>query len=505
MEKQPIVEMTNISKEFSGIAVNDKISFSLNAGEIHALLGENGAGKSTLMNILTGLYKSDSGEIKINGKNVEFNSPKDAIACGIGMVHQHFKLVRAFTVAENIMLGLRNLKEIYNKKYIEDEIEKSAQEYGLYVNPKAKIWQLTVGEQQKVEIIKALMHGAKILIMDEPTAVLTPKEGESLYKTLGILAKKGKSIIVISHKMREVMKNTNKITVLRDGKSMGTFNTKDVEEKDMAKMMVGGNIAHVSSKKAVLNGKKILELKDVCSEDKSGSVKLRNISFSVHEGEIFGVAGIDDNGQKELAEVISGLTPIKKGNIFLNEANCINESRRKFIDRGISYVPEDRMTVGLVADMNACENMILENYRRMPGYHINWRKVYDNTVNIIEKFHIKIASLNTPVKTMSGGNMQKLLLAREIQSDPNLIVLAYPFRGLDIGASEYIKKLLIDERNKGRAILLISEELEDLIQLSDRICVLHEGSIMGIVDSSEVTMESIGLMMSGSRKENYSD
>ncbi|RMD04476.1 ABC transporter ATP-binding protein [Clostridium autoethanogenum] len=500
-----MVEMTNISKEFSGIAVNDKISFSLNAGEIHALLGENGAGKSTLMNILTGLYKSDSGEIKINGKNVEFNSPKDAIACGIGMVHQHFKLVRAFTVAENIMLGLRNLKEIYNKKYIEDEIEKSAQEYGLYVNPKAKIWQLTVGEQQKVEIIKALMHGAKILIMDEPTAVLTPKEGESLYKTLGILAKKGKSIIVISHKMREVMKNTNKITVLRDGKSMGTFNTKDVEEKDMAKMMVGGNIAHVSSKKAVLNGKKILELKDVCSEDKSGSVKLRNISFSVHEGEIFGVAGIDDNGQKELAEVISGLTPIKKGNIFLNEANCINESRRKFIDRGISYVPEDRMTVGLVADMNACENMILENYRRMPGYHINWRKVYDNTVNIIEKFHIKIASLNTPVKTMSGGNMQKLLLAREIQSDPNLIVLAYPFRGLDIGASEYIKKLLIDERNKGRAILLISEELEDLIQLSDRICVLHEGSIMGIVDSSEVTMESIGLMMSGSRKENYSD
>ncbi|OBR92887.1 galactose/methyl galactoside import ATP-binding protein MglA [Clostridium ragsdalei P11] len=505
MEKQPIVEMTNISKEFSGIAVNDKISFSLNAGEIHALLGENGAGKSTLMNILTGLYKPDSGEIKINGKNVEFNSPKDAITCGIGMVHQHFKLVRAFTVAENIMLGLRNLKEIYNKKYIEDEIEKNAQEYGLYVNPKAKIWQLTVGEQQKVEIVKALMHGAKILIMDEPTAVLTPKEGESLYKTLGILAKKGKSIIVISHKMREVMENTNRITVLRDGKSMGTFNTKDVKEKDMAKMMVGGNIVHVSSKKAVSNGKKILELKDVCSEDKSGSVKLKNISFSVHEGEIFGVAGIDDNGQKELAEVISGLTPIKEGNIFLNEANCINESRRKFIDKGISYVPEDRMTVGLVADMNACENMILENYRRMPGYHINWRKVYDNTVNIIEKFHIKIASLNTPVKTMSGGNMQKLLLAREIQSNPNLIVLAYPFRGLDIGASEYIKKLLIDERNKGRAILLISEELEDLIQLSDRICVLHEGSIMGIVDSSEVTMESIGLMMSGSRKENYSD
>ncbi|OAA90191.1 ABC transporter ATP-binding protein [Clostridium coskatii] len=505
MEKQPIVEMTNISKEFSGIAVNDKISFSLNAGEIHALLGENGAGKSTLMNILTGLYKSDSGEIKINGKNVEFNSPKDAIACGIGMVHQHFKLVRAFTVAENIMLGLRNLKEIYNKKYIEDEIEKNAQEYGLYVNPKAKIWQLTVGEQQKVEIVKALMHGAKILIMDEPTAVLTPKEGESLYKTLGILAKKGKSIIVISHKMREVMENTNRITVLRDGKSMGTFNTKDVKEKDMAKMMVDGNIVHVSSKKTVSSGKKILELKDVCSEDKSGSVKLKNISFSIHEGEIFGIAGIDDNGQKELAEVISGLAPIKKGNIFLNEANCINESRRKFIDKGISYVPEDRMTVGLVADMNACENMILENYRRMPGYHINWRKVYDNTVNIIEKFHIKIASLNTPVKTMSGGNMQKLLLAREIQSDPNLIVLAYPFRGLDIGASEYIKKLLIDERNKGRAILLISEELEDLIQLSDRICVLHEGSIMGIVDSSEVTMESIGLMMSGSRKENYSD
>lgn len=504
MEKQPIVEMTNISKEFSGIAVNDKISFSLNAGEIHALLGENGAGKSTLMNILTGLYKPDNGKIKVDGKDVEFNSPKDAIDCGIGMVHQHFKLVRAFTVAENIMLGLKDLKQIYNRKYMEDEIAKNAEKYGLHVNPRAKIWQLTVGEQQKVEIVKVLMQGAKILIMDEPTAVLTPMEGEMLYKTLDILTKKGRSVIVISHKMREVMENTNRITVLRDGKSMGTFDTKNVKEKDIAKLMIGSDIVHVPSKKTVSDGKKILELKNVSSRDKSGCVKLKNISFSVHGGEIFGVAGIDGNGQKELAEVIAGLTPIERGNIFLNESNCVNEGRRKFIDRGISYVPEDRMAVGLVGDMNVCENMVLENYRKMPGYHINWKRVYNETVNTIEKFRIKIASLKTPVKTMSGGNMQKLLLAREIKSDPNLIILAYPFRGLDIGASEYIKKLLIDERNKGRAILLISEELEDLMQLSDRICVLHEGSVMGIVNTSEVTMESMGLMMSGSRKEDYS-
>lgn len=503
MEKTPIVEMINISKQFSKVPANDKICFSLNEGEIHALLGENGAGKSTLMNILSGLYKPDSGKIKINGKAVEFNSPKDSIACGIGMVHQHFELVDAFTVSENIMIDLKNLKQIYNKKLINNQIVKSAEKYGLKVDPNAKVWQLTVGERQKVEIIKVLMHGAKVLIMDEPTAVLTENEIESFYNTLHLLVKEGKSIIIISHKMKEIIKNTNRITVLRNGKSVGAFDTRHVEENKISEMMMGKGKIYILSKRAEIKQRKVLELKNVYCDSLKGSVKLKDISFSIHEGEIFGIAGIDDNGQRELAEVIAGLVPIEKGDIILNGSSCINENRRKHIESGIGYVPEDRMSTGLVGNMNICENMILESYRYAPGFYINWGKICKNVSNVIKQFGIKISSINDKVSIMSGGNMQKLLLAREIELHPNIIVLSYPFRGLDIGSSQYIKKLLIDERNKGKAILLICEEVEDLLQLSDRIAVLHQGSIMGIVKPCQVNVKSIGLMMYGNERDDY--
>jgi simple sugar transport system ATP-binding protein len=504
MKKLSVVEMINISKKFSRVPANDKICFSLNKGEIHALLGENGAGKSTLMNILSGLYRPDYGEIKINGKTVEFNSPKDAIVCGIGMVHQHFELVKAFTVSENIMIGLKNLKQIYNKKYIDNQIVESAQKYGLEVEPDARVRQLTVGEMQKVEIIKVLMQGAEILIMDEPTAVLAKNEIEAFYNTLHLMVGEGKSIIIISHKMREVIKNTDRITILQNGRSIGTFDTKSVEESKISEMMMGKDKICNLVKRTAVKPEKVLELKNVCCSSSEGFVKLKDISFSIHQGEILGIAGIDNNGQRELAEVIAGLIPVQEGNIILKGSSCTGENRKRRIERGIGYVPEDRMTTGLVGNMNLCENAVLESYRSTPGIFMNWKKVREDTEDIVEKFNIKVSSIYDQAGTMSGGNMQKLLLAREIEMNPVVLVLSYPFRGLDIGASQYMKKLLLEERNKGRALLLISEEIDDLLQLSDRIAVLHQGLIVDIVNPMEVTAESIGMMMYEGGKENYS-
>jgi general nucleoside transport system ATP-binding protein len=495
----PMVEMIKITKKFPGVIANDGVSFAVNAGEVHALLGENGAGKSTLMSVLTGLYRPDTGEIRISGKKVELLSPRDAVHNGIGMVHQHFKLVPPFTAAENIMLGLHGLKEIYNVKKIEAEILKCSEQYGLAIDPHAKIWQLSVGEQQRVEIVKMLVRGAEILILDEPTAVLTPQESAELYKTLRSMASHNKAVIVISHKMNEVMENTDNITVLRDGKNVGTVQTGLTTETELAKMMVGRDIIRKIEKEKFPKGGRVLEVQNISAIGDRGRLTLKKVSLKIKAGEILGIAGVAGNGQKDLAEVIAGLRQVKSGQMFIGEQNCTGTSCQRLIDAGVSYIPEDRMTTGLVPNLNAFENMVLKSYRQMQGWFINWAKIRAITNELIERFDIKVSSPSYPIKMMSGGNLQKLLLAREIESNPNLIVAVYPMRGLDIGATESIRKLLLEQRKSGKAILLISEELEELFELADRIAVLHAGEIMGIVNPTDTTIEALGMMMAGKR------
>ncbi len=493
------VEMINITKCFPGVLANDNVSFSVKPGEIHALLGENGAGKSTLMSILTGLYRPDAGEIRINGQKVEFTSPKDAVAKGIGMVHQHFKLVKPFTVTENIILGLSGLKQIYNLKVIDAKLLEFSREYGLAIDPGAKIWQLSVGEQQRVEIVKMLFRGAEILILDEPTAVLTPQEAKELYKTLRKMADQGKAVIIISHKLNEVLENTDYITVLRGGKSIGTVTTKSTNENELTRMMVGRDVMLKIDKAEVEKGAKVLELQRVSALGNRGELALRGISLDIKAGEILGIAGVAGNGQRELAEAIAGLRPLEAGQLLLNGVDHSRCGPKQMINSGVSYIPEDRLGTGLVPNLSAVDNVLLKSYRRSPGWLINWRQALRKTQELIAGFDVKLASPHNPVKMMSGGNLQKLLLAREISGDPCLIVAVYPVRGLDVGAIEAVRKLLLNQRCDGKAVLLVSEELEELFALSDRIAVLHGGEIMGIVDPCATTIEAVGMMMAGKR------
>ena len=501
MSEIPMVEMVRITKKFPGVVANHNISFQVEAGEIHALLGENGAGKSTLMSILTGLYQPDEGEIRLCGKAVALSSPREAVRCGVGMVHQHFKLVKPFTVAENIMLGLKGLKQVYNMAQIEEQIVECSTEYGLKIDPRAKIWQLSVGEQQRVEIVKMLFRGAEILILDEPTAVLTPQETTELYRTLRNMAQHGKAVIVISHKLNEVMENTDRITVLRGGEYIGTVKTSSTSADEIARMMVGRDISRDIDKAQSLVGAKVLELQDVSAIGDRGRLTLKNVSLDVRQGEILGIAGVAGNGQKELAEVIAGLRNVETGIIMLNDNEYTGLNARILIDGGISYIPEDRMTTGLAPNLNAFENIVLKSYRSCKGCFLNWKKIRNYSEDLISKYEVKLANIVNPVKMMSGGNLQKLLLAREIESNPNLIVAVYPMRGLDVGAADSIRKLLLTQRAAGKAVILISEELEELLELSDRIAVIHTGEVMGIVNPSETTIEEIGLMMAGQRME----
>jgi len=495
----PVVVMKNITKTFPGTLANDQVDLTINRGEIHALLGENGAGKSTLMSVLTGLYRPDRGEIYISGQPVEFYSPKDAVNQGIGMVHQHFKLVKTFTVAENILLGLQSGKEIYDLQEFKEKIQGFCQKYGFTVDPDALVYQLSIGEQQRAEIVKALFWGAEILILDEPTAVLTPQEATELYKTLRLMAGQGKSIIVISHKLNEVMENTDTITVLRGGKAIGTVQTANTNEKELTRMMVGRYILFNSSKKKIEPGTKVLALHEVSCLGNRGQMALKNISLHIFNGEILGIAGVAGNGQSELAEVIAGLRPMEAGTKFINGIDHTKSSVRNLITAGVSYVPEDRLGTGLVPRLNAVDNFILKSYQTTPGYFINWAAAKEQTQAAVEKFQIKLARLSNSVNMLSGGNLQKLLLAREISADPRLIVAVYPMRGLDVGAMEVVRTLLMSQREAGKGVLLISEELEELFMLSDRIVVLHEGEVMGVVQPSDTTIEAVGMMMAGKR------
>ncbi|WP_425058891.1 Galactose/methyl galactoside import ATP-binding protein MglA [Sporomusa carbonis] len=495
----PFVEMKNITKRFPGILANDNVNLTIKRGEIHALLGENGAGKSTLMSILTGLYRPDNGVICINGQPVDFHSPKDAVTKGIGMVHQHFKLVKTFTVAENIILGLQASGEVYHLKSVYEKIQEFCKLYGFCIDPAAKVWQLSIGEQQRAEIIKVLFWGAEILILDEPTAVLTPQEAAELYKTLRLMASQGKAVIVISHKLSEVMENTDTITVLRGGKSISTVKTAATSEEELTGMMVGRSVLTDLPKKTVERGSKILALKNVSCLGSRGQMALKQVSLDIYGGEILGIAGVAGNGQSELAEVIAGLRPVEEGAKFIDETDHTASSVQALIAAGVSYIPEDRLGTGLVPGLNAVDNFVLKSYNRNKGWFIDWRQASRQARDIVSNFDIKMANLFNPVKTLSGGNLQKLLLAREITANPRLIVAVYPMRGLDVGAMEAVRSLLLKERDAGKAVLLISEELDELFMLADRIAVLHEGEVMGIVEPGAATVEEVGMMMAGKR------
>lgn len=501
---QSLVNMKSVTKKFPGVIANQDVDFELRAGEIHALLGENGAGKSTLMSILTGLYRPDEGEIYIKDQKVHFTSPRDAIDAGIGMVHQHFRLVDSFTVAENVIMGSSSEGFLINMSQVEEKLSVFSEEYGLKILPKTKIWQLSVGEQQRVEIIKMLYRGAEILILDEPTAVLTPQESRELFATLRRMAERGKGVIVITHKLQEVMENADRITVLRDGKFVNTYLAKQISAQELTMAMVGRDVPFADNLPESDKGDILLQLKDVTAIGDRGQKALKDVNLHVRSGEIMGIAGVAGNGQKELAEVIAGLRSISSGQLAIHGKDFTGQKARQMVDAGVSLIPEDRLGTGLVGSLDALNNSILKNYRSKnvgKSWFINWKKVREYTEELIKSYDIKLASTDSPVKMLSGGNLQKLLLAREISNNPEIIVAVYPVRGLDIGAIETVRNILLEQRAAGKAILLISEELEELFALSDRIAVIHEGEIMGVVSRDNFDLEQIGLMMAGERKE----
>lgn len=495
-----IVQTKGITKYFPGVLANDHIDFELKKGEIHTLLGENGAGKSTLMNILDGIYHPDKGEIYIKGNKVHIQSPFDAMTNSIGMIHQHFMLVDTLTVLENVALGLKSQGFYLRKPEIANQIKQISQKYHFNINPYSKIWQLSVGEQQRVEIIKTLFRGAEILILDEPTAVLTPQESNDLFKILKELVKEGKSIIFISHKLDEVMEISDRITVLRKGKVVGTVNKKDVTKSHLAKMMVGREVLFSLERKPLKRKGEVLKVKELEAYNDKGVKALKKISFTVAAGEIFGIAGISGNGQKILAQVITGLRRVTNGKVILNGKDITNASPKAITSSGVNYIPPDRLKVGLIPNLNTVENAILRSYDREPiskRNFIDYEKATGYTKSLITKFNIMVPKIDVPVKLLSGGNMQKLLLAREIAEEPKLLIAVHPTRGLDVGATEFIRKQLLKERDKGLAVLLISEDLDEILMVSDRIGVIYEGQIMDVINIEDAERNKIGLLMAG--------
>ncbi len=494
------VEMKDIVIRFPGVLANDHVNLTLKQGEIHALLGENGAGKSTLMNVLAGLYKQTSGSVKVFGETVHFNSPKDAIAKGIGMVHQHFMLVPTQTVTENILLGLDEPRFFMNLAEYDQKIVELQDQFGLRVDPTAKVWQLSVGEQQRVEILKTLYRGARILILDEPTAVLAPQEIDEFMITMRSMVDQDKSIIFISHKLHEVTAVADRVTVLRKGKVTSEGHSMEgLTKKDLAQLMVGRGVIFAVEKKPQKPGDVVLAVKDVEAENDKGVPALRKLSLDVRAGEILGIAAIAGNGQSELAEVVTGLRPCT-GSVKINSREVANKPPIDAIKQGMAHVPEDRTGVGSAPNMTITENTIMKNYREDPignGWSINFTNARQQARKLKDKYDILAPGVRTMARKLSGGNLQKVILAREISGQPLLMVAVQPTRGLDVGAIESIQTLLLEQREAGTAVLLISEEMEELLALSDRIAVISEGKVMGIVDADKADINEIGLMMTG--------
>ncbi|MCF6277420.1 MAG: ABC transporter ATP-binding protein [Anaerolineales bacterium] len=497
------VEMQDIVIRFPGVLANDHVNLNLKRGEIHALLGENGAGKSTLMNALSGLYKPVSGTTRVDGEPVSFNSPKDAIATGIGMVHQHFMLVPTQTVTANILLGLNKPRFFMNLPKYDQKIRALQDQFGLRVDPTANIWQLSVGEQQRVEILKTLYRGANILIMDEPTAVLAPQEIEELMGTMRSLVAHGKSIIFISHKLHEVTTVADRLTVLRKGVATAEgISIEGITGEKLAELMVGRKVIFRVKKKPQKAGDVVLDVREVSAQNNKGVSALKKFSLQVRQGEIMGVAGVAGNGQSELAEVITGLRRCT-GSILINGEDVANQEPDKAIACGVAHIPEDRTGVGSAPNMTITENTIMKNYREAPignRWGIDFTEARSHARELKDAYDILAPSVRTMARKLSGGNLQKVILAREITTQPRLMVAMQPTRGLDVGAIESIQRLLLEQRENGTAILLISEELDELLTLSDRIAVIYEGEVMGIVDAKDADINEIGLMMTGTKR-----
>ncbi len=495
------LEMIDIVKRFPGVLASDHVSFDVRAGEVHALLGENGAGKSTLMNILYGLYHPDEGEIRVNGLAAEIDTPNDAIDLGIGMIHQHFMLVDTLTVTENVALGLPSSRgPLLDLDRVEARIRELSSAYGLQVDPKAPVWTLAVGERQRVEIIKALYRGAALLILDEPTAVLTPQEVDELFVTLRQMAKDGHSLIFISHKLHEVIDLSDRISVLRNGRLIDSVVNAGVTRNELARMMVGREVILDRTRAQSDQGDVRLELRGVSALGIAGQKALNDVSLAVRGGEILGVAGVSGNGQKELAEVIAGLRELEQGSVHKGGVDITAWSPGKRTESGLAYIPEERMHDGVIQDFSVSENMVLQDHTRPPfshGIFLDFQAIARASQQLVKDFRVKTPSIDTPVKNLSGGNIQKLILARELARDPDVLIAAQPTRGVDIGATEYIHMRLLKQCNEGTATLLISEDLDEVLALSDRIAVLYEGRIMGIVERDETNAEELGLMMAG--------
>jgi ABC-type uncharacterized transport system ATPase subunit len=504
-QEPTVVEMKNITKRFPGIVANDSISFKVKKGEIHALLGENGAGKSTLMNILFGLYQPDEGELWINEKKVEITDPNVAIRLGIGMVHQHFMLVEPFTVVQNIILGIEPKNGIrINYEQAVHKVQELSDQYGLRVDSLAKIKDISVGMQQRVEILKTLYRGADILIFDEPTAVLTPQEIQELMEIMRHLVDEGKTIILITHKLKEIMEVCDQVTVIRRGKVVDTVMVSHTAPDELAAKMVGRKVSFGVEKQEAAPKDPILKVNHVTTLDNRGIAALKELSLEVKAGEILGIAGVDGNGQSDLIEVLTGLKKVESGEIFLHGKPIHNLTPRQISESKVGHIPEDRHKRGLVLDFTVGENIVIKNYF-YPEFNKNgfldYNKINQHAARLIEEYDVRTPSESTPARALSGGNQQKAIIAREINSDPDLLIAAQPTRGLDVGAIEFIHNRLVEQRDKGKAVLLISLELDEVLDLSDRIAVIYEGRIVGIVDPKETNEQELGLMMSGGKVE----
>jgi len=499
-----LVEMSGIVKRFPNVLANDNASFSLRRGEVHALLGENGAGKTTLMNVLYGLYRPDAGEIKVYGKRVEIRSPRDAIRLGIGMVHQQFKLVPVHTVAENVILGIKEAGIILNTKKINQELSKIIESYGWKISPDSKVWQLSAGEKQQVELLKALYRKARILILDEPTSVLTPQEAAVLFQTLRKMAAEGMGVVLITHKLDEVMNVSDRVTVMRQGRTMATKNTKETSIEELVNLMVGKPLVKIKSARQIMEDKPVLEVRNLVVLNDKGLEAVRKVSFKLYRGEILGVAGVSGNGQQELLEAIAGLRKVVSGKVLLDSTDLTNRQPYEIIDAGIAFIPAEALRFS-APDMTVAENLMLKAYRT-PEFSknilINSKKFEARAKELIEKFNIVTPSTRNKAGNLSGGNMQRLVLARELETLPNLRVIlgAYPTRGLDIASTENIHRYLVEKSQQGVAVLLVSEELEELMELSDRIMVMYRGEIVGTLSRGQYDTETIGLMMTGVKK-----
>ena len=501
MAHENVIEMREITKIFGEFVANDKINLELRKGEIHALLGENGAGKSTLMNMLAGLLEPTSGEIVVNGKSEKLDSPSKAASLGIGMVHQHFMLVEAFTVAENIILGSEvTNKGVLDLKKANADILELSERYGLAVDPTAKVEDISVGAQQRVEILKTLYRGADILIFDEPTAVLTPAEILELMEIMKTLVKEGKSIILITHKLDEIRAVADRVTVIRRGKSIQTVGIEGATNKDLAEMMVGRSVSFVTEKEEAQPKEVVLAISDLVVNENRGVPAVKELSLDVRAGEIVGIAGIDGNGQSELIQAITGLRKVKSGSTKIKGQEVVGLSPRKITEMNVSHVPEDRHRDGLVLEMMLSENIALQTYYKEPlskNGVLNYNQINSYARKLMEEFDVRAANEIVPASALSGGNQQKAIIAREVDRNPDLLIVSQPTRGLDVGAIEYIHKRLIGERDKGKAVLVVSFELDEILNLSDRIAVIHDGKIQGIVKPSETNKQELGILMAG--------